>query len=99
HCFYDGFSAGLAFRSRYAGKFQRESDVVANTPPWQQIVLLRHVSSVCVEVADTRALVEDLALTRRVNPRNHVQQGRFATSAGAYDRDNLALANCQIEIA
>ena len=44
-----------------AGELERKRDVVAHRAPRQQIVLLRHVADVGVDVGDARTLVDDRA--------------------------------------
>ena len=48
----DGIGARLALGLVDAGELERERDVVAHIAPRQQIVLLRHVADIGVDVGD-----------------------------------------------
>src|SRR5262249_37155059 len=57
----DGIGARLTFYLCNAGQLKRKRDIVTYTAPRQQIVFLRHVADIDVDVGDGRAFVNHAA--------------------------------------
>src|SRR5262249_20621797 len=69
---------------------QAEADIVGDAQPGKEPRLLEHDADLLMRRGDHRPVEHDLALGRRVEPRDRPQHGRLAAAGAADGGENLA---------
>ena len=84
--------------ARHALELEAELDVVLHGAPGQQPELLEHHRAVGAGPGDRLAVHADVAGVRLDQPEQDIEEGALAAAGGADDRQELALADVDVEV-
>ena len=78
---------------------EAEADIAGHRQPWQQTRLLKHDADRRMRALDGFAIDGDGARGRAVQSGDQAQQGGFAATRTADQRENFAIADLQADLA
>ena len=81
-----------------AQRLEAELDIAEHGQPRKQRIALEHHRDAANRLGDRHAAIFDNALARRHEPGENAQKGRFAGSRFAEDRDDLAVAQREVDM-
>jgi hypothetical protein len=92
----DVFSCeALALRGRHPVQPRAKFNVALHRKPWKERVRLEHHAAISPRPCDAPAVQQHTARRRRDQAGDHPQQRRLAAATGAYNADELAIADLQ----